>query len=37
MAQEQFGTDAAIYNKLAYNSRGQLAEIKESTSPNDSS
>jgi len=37
IAQEQFGTDTAIYNKLAYNSRGQLAEIKESTAPNDSS
>src|SRR4029077_4732703 len=37
IAQEQFGTDTAIYNKLAYNSRGQLAEIKESTTPNDSS
>jgi RHS repeat-associated protein len=37
MAQEQLGTDTAIYNKLAYNSRGQLAEIKESTTPNDSS
>src|SRR6266545_3180699 len=37
MVQEQFGTDAAVYNKLAYNSRGQLAEIKESTMANDSS
>jgi len=31
MAQEQLGTDATIYNKLAYNSRGQLAAIKAST------
>lgn len=37
LSQEQFGTDTAIYNKLAYNSRGQLAEIKASTAPNDSS
>ena len=37
MVQEQFGTDAAIYNKLGYNSRGQLAEIKDSTTANDSS
>jgi RHS repeat-associated protein len=37
LSQEQFGTDTAIYNKLAYNSRGQLAEIKTSTVPNDSS
>ncbi len=32
MTKEQFGTDTAIYNKLFYNSRGQLAEIRESTS-----
>lgn len=29
---EQFGTTTPIYNKLFYNSRGQLAEIRESTS-----
>jgi RHS repeat-associated protein len=28
---EKFGTDIPIYNKLFYNSRGQLAEIREST------
>ena len=32
MTKEKFGTDTAIYNKLFYNSRGQLAEIRESTS-----
>jgi hypothetical protein len=32
MTKEKFGTDTAIYNKLFYNSRGQLAEICESTS-----
>jgi hypothetical protein len=37
LAQEQFGTDTAIYNKLAYNSRGQLAEIKVVPRPNDNS
>ena len=31
MKKEQFGTDTAIYNKLWYNNRGQLAEIREST------
>jgi RHS repeat-associated protein len=31
MTQEQFGTDATIYSKLAYNSRLQLAEIRAST------
>src|SRR5258706_10531261 len=31
MTQEQLGTDTAIYNKLFYNSRGQLAEIREGT------
>lgn len=38
LTKEQFGTDTAIYNKRFYNSRGQLAEIRESTSysgPND--
>ncbi len=29
---EQFGTTTPIYNKLFYNSRGQLAEIRASTS-----
>src|SRR5882724_5868287 len=32
MSKEQFGTDTAIYNKLFYNSRGQLSEIRESSS-----
>jgi RHS repeat-associated protein len=32
LAKEQFGTTTPIYNKLFYNSRGQLAEIRESTS-----
>jgi RHS repeat-associated protein len=32
MQKEQFGTDTPVYNKLFYNSRGQLAEIRESTS-----
>jgi len=32
MSKEQFGTDTPIYNKLFYNSRGQLSEIRESTS-----
>lgn len=39
MTKEKFGTDTALYNKLFYNSRGQLAEIREGTSytgPNDS-
>jgi RHS repeat-associated protein len=31
MTQEQFGTNTAVYNKLAYNSRLQLAEILVST------
>lgn len=31
MSKEKFGTDTAIYNKLFYNSRGQLAEIREGT------
>jgi RHS repeat-associated protein len=38
MTKEQFGTDTPIFNKLFYNVRGQLAEIRESTSytgPND--
>jgi len=32
LTKEQFGTDTPIYNKLFYNVRGQLAEIRESTS-----
>jgi RHS repeat-associated protein len=32
MAKEQFGTTTPIYNKLFYNSRGQLSEIRDSTS-----
>jgi YD repeat-containing protein len=32
LVKEQFGTATPIYNKLFYNSRGQLAEIRESTS-----
>ena len=32
LVKEQFGTSTPIYNKLFYNSRGQLAEIRESTS-----
>ena len=35
MTKEQFGTDTPVYNKLAYNSRGQLSEVRASTSPND--
>jgi hypothetical protein len=31
LAREKFGTDTAIYNKLSYNSRGQLADIRETT------
>lgn len=37
MTQEQFGTATAIYNKLFYNSRGQLAEVLASTTGSDSS
>lgn len=32
MTKEQFGTATSIYNKLFYNSRGQLAEIRVSSS-----
>jgi RHS repeat-associated protein len=32
MTKEKFGTDTSIYNKLYYNSRGQLSEIRETTS-----
>ncbi|HEV7746081.1 MAG TPA: RHS repeat-associated core domain-containing protein [Pyrinomonadaceae bacterium] len=35
MTKEKFGTNTALYNKLFYNSRGQLAEIRESTSYTD--
>jgi|GEM_PF-390263 len=37
LKQEQYGTTTPIYNKLFYNSRGQLSEIRESTTPNDTS
>jgi RHS repeat-associated protein len=37
MTQEKFGTDTALYNKLFYNSRGQLSEIREGETPNDTS
>jgi RHS repeat-associated protein len=32
ITKEKFGTTTAVYNKLFYNSRGQLAEIRDSTS-----
>jgi RHS repeat-associated protein len=35
LSQEQFGTTTPIFNKLFYNSRGQLAEIREGITPND--
>jgi RHS repeat-associated protein len=36
MTQEQFGTTPTpIYNKLFYNARGQLSEIREGITPND--
>jgi RHS repeat-associated protein len=35
MTQEQYGTTTAIYHKLSYNSRGQIAEILASTSGGD--
>ena len=31
MTTEKFGTDTALYNKLFYNSRGQLAELRVGT------
>ena len=34
---EQLGTTIPIYNKLLYNSRGQLAETREGLTPNDTS
>lgn len=37
LSQEHFGTTTPIYNKLFYNARGQLAEIREGLTPNDSS
>jgi RHS repeat-associated protein len=38
MTKEQFGTSTAVYNKLFYDSRGQLSEIRDSTtSPTDTS
>jgi RHS repeat-associated protein len=40
MTKEQFGTDTPIFNKLWYNVRGQLSEIRDSTtytSPDDTS
>src|SRR5262249_1372026 len=35
LQQEQFGTATAVYNKLVYNNRGQLTDIRVSTSAND--
>lgn len=32
MTKEQLGTSTAVYNKLFYDSRGQLSEIRDSTS-----
>lgn len=32
LTKEKFGTDTAVYNKLFYNNRGQLSEIRASTS-----
>jgi RHS repeat-associated protein len=37
LSQEQFGTSTPIYNKLFYNIRGQLAEIREGLTPNNTS
>ncbi len=37
MTQEQLGTTIPIHNKLFYNSRGQLSEIREGLTPNDTS
>ena len=37
LSQERLGTETPIYNKLYYNARGQLAEIREGTQPNDAS
>src|SRR5438128_12302462 len=35
MSKEQFGTQTPVYNRLAYDSRQQLSEIRVSTSAND--
>lgn len=35
LRQEQFGTTTPVYNKLFYNLRGQLSEIRVGTTPND--
>jgi RHS repeat-associated protein len=35
LKQEQFGTDTAVYNKLTYNVRQQLSEIRVGTTAND--
>lgn len=37
LSQEQLGTATPVYNKLFYNSRGQLAEIREGLTPNNDS
>lgn len=37
ITQEKFGAETPVYNKLAYNVRGQLSEIRLSTSGNDTS
>jgi RHS repeat-associated protein len=37
LTQEQFGTTMPIYNKLAYNTRGQLSEMRASTAGGDDS
>jgi YD repeat-containing protein len=37
LSQEQFGTNTPVYNKSLYNIRGQLSEIRVSTTPNDTS
>jgi RHS repeat-associated protein len=37
LSQEQLGTTIPIWNKLFYNSRGQLAEIREGLTANDTS
>lgn len=37
LSQEQFGTATSIYNKLFYNSRGQLAEIRDGLTPSNDS
>jgi RHS repeat-associated protein len=37
LQQEQYGTATAVYNKLGYNNRGQLTDIRVSTSGSDTS